>query len=114
VTVKQLNSEVVVVLVTCASEREAKSIARAVVAKRLAACGNIVGADVKSIYRWKGRINTARETLLILKTARKQFAKLEKEVRKLHRYEVPEIVAIPVVAGSTRYLKWVAESVTTP
>ncbi len=111
---KQIDSEAIVVLVTCASQREARKIAGALVEKRLAACGNIVGADVKSIYRWRGRINSARETLLILKTTRKQFAKLEKEIRKLHSYDVPEILAIPVLAGSDPYLKWVVESVDTP
>ncbi len=108
---KQTNN-VIVVLVTCASQREAQKIARALVEKRLAACGNVFPADVKSIYRWKGKINTARETLLILKTTRKQFAKLEREIRGLHSYDVPEIIAIPVVAGSAPYLQWVSESVT--
>lgn len=75
---KQTNN-VIVVLVTCASQREAQKIVRALVEKRLAACGNVFPADVKSIYRWKGKINTARETLLILKTTRKQFAKLERK-----------------------------------
>ncbi len=110
-TTKQINGKVVVVLVTCASQREALKIAHALVQKRLAACGNIVNADVKSIYWWKEKINTARETLLILKSTRNQFAKLEKEIRRLHSYDVPEIIAMPVVAGSATYLKWVVESV---
>jgi periplasmic divalent cation tolerance protein len=114
VAAKQIENKVIIVLVTCASQREAQKIARALVENRLAACGNIIESHVESIYRWKGKINTACETLLILKTTRRQFAKLEEEIRKLHSYDVPEIIAMPVVAGSAQYLKWVAESVTAP
>ena len=103
-------SDVLVVLVTCGKRSEAEKIARAVVQKRLAACGNIVGAPITSIYRWKGKVERAKEVLLILKTTREKFAALEIQVRKLHSYETPEIVAIKVVAGSEKYLDWVAES----
>jgi periplasmic divalent cation tolerance protein len=109
---KRKNVRVMIVLVTCRSKREAEKIALALLEKRLAACGTVVGSHVKSIYRWKGRIEKAREILLILKTTPARFPKLEKEIRRLHSYEVPEIIAIPVTAGSAAYLKWVSESVT--
>ncbi len=105
------NVEVIVVLVTCASPAEARRIANSLVMKRLAACGNVCGAPVSSIYRWKGRIEKAREVLLILKSARKAFAELEREIRLLHSYKIPEIIALPIAAGSRPYLDWVQESV---
>jgi periplasmic divalent cation tolerance protein len=100
----------IVVLVTCSSTREARKIARAVVEARLAACANIFQAPVQSIYRWKGRVDTAREVLMILKTSRKRFPALEKEIRRLHSYDVPEIIALPIERGSRSYLKWLADS----
>ena len=99
-----------VVLVTCASAREAKKIARSLVEERLAACGNIVEAPVRSIYRWKGKVETAREWLLMLKTSRRRFATLQAAVKRLHSYDVPEIIALPIVAGSPEYLKWIGEN----
>lgn len=100
----------IVVLVTCASAAEAKKIARALVERRLAACGNILEAPVRSIYRWKGKVETARETLLILKTTRGRFAALQRAVKELHRYDVPEIIALSISAGSAEYLKWIGET----
>jgi periplasmic divalent cation tolerance protein len=102
--------EVIVVMVTCPSKQEAEKIARALVQKRLAACASVVAAGLKSIYTWGGKIETARETLLMLKTTRVRFAGLEKEVRRMHSYEVPEIISMPVTLGSADYLKWVVES----
>ncbi|MFZ0821877.1 MAG: divalent-cation tolerance protein CutA [Candidatus Acidiferrales bacterium] len=101
----------IVVLVTCASSAESRRIASSLVKKRLAACGNVCGSAISSIYRWKGKVEKAREVLLILKTTREAFAKLEREIRRLHSYKVPEIIALPVVAGSRAYLNWVNESV---
>lgn len=100
----------IVVLVTCGSDREAKKIARALVEKRLAACGNILEVPMRSIYRWKGKVESARECLLILKTSRRRFAALEAEVKRLHSYDVPEIIALPIAAGSAEYLKWIGEN----
>lgn len=104
----------IVVLVTCGSAREARRIARALVEKRLAACGNMVEAPVRSIYRWKGRVEGAKECLLVVKTSRKRFAALEREVKRLHSYEVPEIIALPILQGSSDYLTWLAESLNFP
>lgn len=101
----------IVVLVTCKSQREAEKIARAVIDKRLAACVNIVKSSAKSIYSWKGKVEAATEVLLLIKTTRRRFRALETEIRHLHSYDTPEIIALPIVAGSNAYLKWVSDSV---
>jgi periplasmic divalent cation tolerance protein len=103
--------DAIVVLVTCKSKAEARRIAMALVKKRLAACGNIFESPVRSIYRWKGKIERAKEFLLILKSTRKAFAALEREVTRLHSYDVPEIIALPVARGSGKYLNWIAANV---
>jgi periplasmic divalent cation tolerance protein len=103
----------IVVLVTCGSRKEARRIARALVEKRLAACVNEIGAPVRSVYRWKGKVETAEEFLLVIKTTKRRFAGLRDAVRELHSYDVPEIIALPVMKGSREYLDWIAESVGT-
>lgn len=100
-----------VVLVTCASRREARRIARSVVALRLAACVNVVDAPVRSLYRWKGKMEESREILLVMKSSRARLPALEAEVKRLHSYEVPEFIALPIVAGSEKYLAWVGDCV---
>ncbi|MGA9882955.1 MAG: divalent-cation tolerance protein CutA [Candidatus Acidiferrales bacterium] len=104
----------IIVLVTCGSQKEARQIARALVEARLAACVNVLQAPAESIYRWKGKVETAREFLLVIKTTRKRFAALETEVRRLHSYDVPEIIALPVERGSRSYLAWIDDSVKRP
>ena len=99
----------IVVMVTCGSRAEARKIARAVVEARLAACANVMGSPVQSIYRWKGKVRTAKEVLLLLKSTRKRFSALEREVRRLHSYDTPEIIAVPIVEGSRAYLEWIEE-----
>jgi periplasmic divalent cation tolerance protein len=99
-----------VVLVTCANAAEAGRIARAAVKARLAACANIFPGSVTSIYRWKGKVEIAKERLLLIKTSRKRLSKLEALVGRLHSYEVPEFIALPVAAGSRKYLSWMEES----
>ena len=101
----------IVVLVTCGSSAEARKIARALVETKLAACANILEAPVRSIYRWNGRVESAKEFLIILKSSRKRFAAIEREVRRLHSYDVPEIIALPIARGSQGYLKWISQSV---
>jgi periplasmic divalent cation tolerance protein len=103
--------DAIVVLVTCKSKAEARRIATNLVKKRLAACGNILDAPVSSIYRWKGKIERAKEYLLILKSTRSAFGALEREVMQLHSYDVPEIIALPVASGSGKYLNWIAANV---
>lgn len=97
----------VVVLVTCESAKQARRIARALVDARLAACGNVLEAPVRSIYRWKGKVESAREYLLMMKTSRRRFAALRDTVKRLHSYDVPEIIALPIEAGSAEYLRWI-------
>jgi len=105
-----MKSKYILVLVTCSSRKEAGVISAALLKSRLVACVSIIGG-VTSEFWWKGKINTARETLLALKTTRANFATVAREVRRLHSYDVPEVVAIPIVAGSAQYLKWIDESV---
>ncbi|HEV2387444.1 MAG TPA: divalent-cation tolerance protein CutA [Candidatus Acidoferrales bacterium] len=104
-------TDAVVVLVNCANASEAARIARALVTERLAACVNVQQSAVRSIYRWQGKLERTREVMLIIKTTRRLFAPLESRVRKLHGYAVPEIIALPVAAGSRRYLAWMERSV---
>ena len=99
-----------VVLVTCGSAAEAKRIALAVVEARLAACVNLLPGSVTSIYRWKGKVESARERLLLIKTSRNRLAKLQTAIGRLHSYDLPEFIALPIVAGSRAYLDWIEES----
>ncbi len=101
----------IIVLVTCGSAKEARCVARALVERRLAACVNILATPVQSIYRWKGRIESAKESLLVIKTSRKRFKPLQGAIQRLHSYEIPEIIALPVTAGSRDYLNWISDSV---
>jgi periplasmic divalent cation tolerance protein len=80
-----------------------------VVEKKLAACANIV-AGVDSIYRWKGKVERAREVLVVMKTTVGRLRELEREVKRMHSYDVPEFIVLPIVAGSREYLKWIAEN----
>jgi len=102
-------SDAVVVLVTAGSAEEAARIARALVDERLAACGNVVG-PIRSIYRWQGAVEEADEHLLVLKARAADVAALEARVRTLHSYDVPEVIALPVVGGSAAYLAWLADA----
>jgi len=95
----------IVVLSTCAAEADAERLARALVEGRLAACVNVV-PGVRSFYHWKGEIDSGVEFLLIIKTSRDLFPALRDELEKLHPYEVPELLALPVVAGAENYLSW--------
>jgi len=101
-----------VVLVMCGTLTEGRRIARRVVSNRLAACVNIVLSPAESFYTWKGKLERAREYLLVMKTAAKHLAELENEVQRLHSYEVPEFIALPITEGSKKYLSWLEESVT--
>jgi periplasmic divalent cation tolerance protein len=104
-----MTSDVLVVLSTFASIEEARTVCRRLVEERLAACANLVPA-VESIYRWQGAVETATETMALLKTTAEGFARLEARLRELHSYEVPEVVALRVQAGSETYLRWVGEN----
>ena len=99
-------TDALVVLVTAPGAEEAARIARALVEERLAACGNVV-PGLRSIYRWQGAVHEDAEALLVLKTTRDRFEALRARVLALHPYEVPEVVALPVEAGSASYLEWI-------
>ncbi len=101
----------ILIFVTCATRREANRLARALVQANLAACVNILANPIRSMYRWKGRIETANEILLLIKSTRAHFRELEREIRHRHSYEVPEIIALPIVNGSEPYLRWIRQSV---
>ena len=95
----------IVVFCTCASPEEAGKIARAIVEQRLAACVNIL-PGIRSIYRWRGAIEDSAEVLLVIKSRRDLFERLQHAIRAVHSYEVPEIIALPVVGGLAAYLDW--------
>jgi periplasmic divalent cation tolerance protein len=96
------------VVTTTARREEAERIARELVERRLAACAQIVG-PITSIYRWQGKIETDEEWQCWCKTRGELFARVEEAIRGMHPYEVPEILAMPVAAGSERYLAWLEE-----
>ncbi|HEV2102730.1 MAG TPA: divalent-cation tolerance protein CutA [Candidatus Acidoferrum sp.] len=98
------------VLVTCPAFPEARKISRSLLQKHLAACVNIQISPVESIYRWKGNIETAREHLLLIKTTARRLKSLEREVLRLHSYETPEFLVLPIAAGSKAYLRWLSAS----
>jgi periplasmic divalent cation tolerance protein len=103
--------EFIVVFVTCGSEEEALKIAHSLVEERLAACVNLV-SPVRSIYRWKGKIWDEKEWILFIKTQKERFEELEKKVKSLHSYSVPEIIGLPIVEGSSSYLQWLLKETT--
>ncbi|WP_119629814.1 divalent-cation tolerance protein CutA [Methylocaldum marinum] len=96
------------VLCTCPDARTAEALAMALIFERLAACANIV-PGLTSIYAWEGKIETAQEHLLLIKTETASFDALEKFLREKHPYELPEIVTVPILHGSTAYLDWISE-----
>ena len=100
--------ECIVVLITVSCKEEASLIARTLVEKKLAACVNTAG--INSVFLWKNNIEKTDEVLLIAKTKKNLFDLLKLEVKKLHSYEVAEIIGLPVVCGSDEYLDWVKES----
>jgi periplasmic divalent cation tolerance protein len=99
-----------VVLVTCGNMKEARRIARQVVARRLAACVNVMKSPVESYYTWNDKLATAREHLLLIKTTAQRIPELEREVRRLHSYEVPEFISLRLDSGSAAYLTWLADA----
>ena len=100
----------IVVLVTCGSGEEAGRIAQALVQERLAACVNIT-SPIRSIYRWHGEVCDEPEVLLIIKTVRGLFDAVRRAVEKLHSYQVPEVVCLPIIDGAPNYLNWLGAAV---
>jgi periplasmic divalent cation tolerance protein len=103
-------AEYLQVQTTTDSEEEAARIAAALVERRLAACVQTIG-PITSRYRWQGEVERAREWLCLAKTEAGSYAELEAAIRELHSYDEPEIVATPIVAGSSGYLDWLSHSV---
>lgn len=100
-----MSPDYVLVLTTVPNDGEAATFARTLVEERLAACVNVVG-PIRSIYRWEGAVEDAREWLLVAKARAADVAVLEARVRALHSYDVPEVLALPVVGGAEAYLAW--------
>jgi periplasmic divalent cation tolerance protein len=107
-----MTDEYIQVFTTVEKREDADRIASTVVNSRLAACAQILG-PIHSTYWWMGKVEEAGEWLLMMKTRQDLFSALEKEIRTVHPYEVPEIIALPIVAGSESYLKWIEEETTT-
>lgn len=99
----------IVILSTCANEDEAERLARALVDARLAACVNVL-PRMRSFYRWKGAVENAAECLLLIKSSRQLFPELLAAIEKLHSYDVPEVVVLPIVDGAANYLNWLGEN----
>jgi periplasmic divalent cation tolerance protein len=107
------SSRTLLVLTTCATAAEAQRLAATLVKQRLAACINTV-SNVTSTYQWHDEIQQEQESLLVIKTTEARFPALEQAIREHSSYELPEVLAIPVQAGSAPYLAWIRESVATP
>ncbi len=103
-------TDAIVVFMTAANLEEAARLAEMLVTERLAACVQIL-PEMESVYRWQGKLERQEEVLVIAKTIKSRFEELEKKVRAIHSYETPEIVALPVTAGSALYLEWLNSSV---
>ena len=101
-------NEKIVVLITIDSEDEAVKIAKVLLEADLIACANIIG-KIRSLYKWKGEVCDDPEVLIICKSQRQLFSRLSEKVKSLHSYEVPEIIAMPLVEGWAPYLKWIEE-----
>lgn len=103
------NINSIVVLVMIGREDEAAKLAKTLVDEKLAACCNVI-EKIRSIYRWEGKVCDESETLLIIKTIGKNYDRLEKRIKELHSYQIPEIIALDITQGSPAYLAWLAEN----
>ncbi|THJ23784.1 MAG: divalent-cation tolerance protein CutA [Nitrospira sp. CG24D] len=103
-------SEVIIVFVTVPGLREGSRISKAILTSRLAACVNVI-PGVQSMYQWKGKIVREKEAMLVMKTTRARYQKLEQKIKQLHPYEVPEVIAMPLICGSPQYIEWVKREV---
>jgi periplasmic divalent cation tolerance protein len=105
-------TDALIVFCTCSSNSEAAQLARALVTDGAAACVNIIHA-IESVYRWQGKIETSQEVLLIIKTTSDRFPELRDLIVKLHSYDTPEVIAVPVADGLAKYLSWMGATIAT-
>ena len=105
-----MKNQFIQVLVSCESSEQAKSMVESLLNDQIIACGQIV-PKVESFYRWRGQIERAEECLLLLKSHVRHFDQISALIKKLHTYEVPEIIAVPLTDGSTDYLNWINEQI---
>lgn len=103
----------IIIFITVSSIEEAEKIAQGLLGKKLVACVNIID-NLKSLFWWQGKIDHAKEVLLVAKSKKTKFTSIIRLVKSLHSYEVPEIIAIPLVAGEKKYLRWIDESLRQP
>jgi periplasmic divalent cation tolerance protein len=96
----------IVVLSTCGSREEAEKLAQALVEQRLAACVNVI-PGVTSFYRWQGKLESSAEWLMLIKSSRERFEQLRLALEKAHSYDLPEVIALPIVDGAPNYLNWI-------
>ncbi|MDP2940879.1 MAG: divalent-cation tolerance protein CutA [Candidatus Omnitrophota bacterium] len=99
-----------IVFITASSKKEARRIAEALVKQKLAACVNIIGG-VESLFWWQGKVDRAKEVLLVAKSTKKALPKLIRQAKALHSYTCPEIIALPIIAGEKSYLNWIDAAV---
>ena len=100
----------VVIFITVPGKKEGHYIANELIKAKLVACVNIID-NVESVFRWKGKVDKAAESLLIVKTTKKLVNKVIKKTKAIHGYEVPEIIALPIISGNRQYLDWIDDSV---
>lgn len=100
----------IIIFITASSIEEAEKISQGLLGKKLVACVNIID-DIKSLFWWQGKIDQAKEALLVAKSKKTKFPAIIKLVKSLHSYQVPEIIALPIIGGERKYLKWVDDSI---
>jgi periplasmic divalent cation tolerance protein len=106
-------TEFIIIFVTAGSAAEAETIAKTLIEEQLAACVNIL-PPIRSIYRWEGKLTDDQEWLVLIKTRAERFSAVEARVKALHSYQIPEVIALPIVQGAAGYLRWLLESVSEP
>jgi len=105
-----IDADYIIVMITCSSKREALKIKKVLLEERRVSCVNII-PGVNSFFWWKGKIDSAHEVLLLAKTKKKEFGGIVTVVKKIHKYEVPEIIALPIIDGDMAYLRWIEKTV---
>jgi periplasmic divalent cation tolerance protein len=100
----------IIIFVTASNKKEASSIAKTLLDYKLVACVNIID-KIESVFWWQGKIDRAKEVLLLIKSKREKLNKIIRLVKSMHSYQLPEIIALPIIGGNEGYLKWISDSV---